>query len=807
MAQNFRDCIKGRIAEGALTESAGNAVLRKYDELSERYVAGGKTREAAQAAAEALLEREARLVEQRKRNLMQAAMKQQEVNKFWESTPGRGDKKASHLYQTAAYRGERVKETAYAFMNDVAEKIAPNFWETGRDYKTFADGVRHALGETVEGADAAKVGEVIKQVFDYLHARLRSAGGVIGKIDKYFPQVHRKEAIAKVAKDEWVAFTKERLDTARMINERTGSPFTPNELTDVLRRTYDSVVTAGRSEVEDLSKKGKMPPRVGRDLDMRRSESRFLHFKNADAFLDYNRRFGTGDQGLIQAFLGTIDGMSREIGALELMGPRPNAMARFLDFKMRTEGVGPTRRAWVNAQYRILVSRFEEGSVDSAWWKVLTGVQGWLRSAMLGSASISALSDTSFILATAKVNGLSASRAMTNYLAMLAPGANETKALARRSGFLVDIINGSTLADTRFAGEAMNAGFTRWLAGLTNKLSGLGAMTRATKDSIALEGMATLGDHLAAKTPWEKLDADLTRSLGKFGVTKDDWADLYQAKLASKGQTAFLVTSDLRVDTGLDAGRAKELADKLDDWVASLRQAASNEATLATRALTTGAILGDGAGGPGTVSRAFASSLGMFKSFPITVIMTHLIPAFERAKVHRKLDHLAIVTVGTTLLGALAMQLKDLSKGKTGRDMDNYKFWQAAFLQGGGMGLFGDFFLGDYSRFGRNPLTELGGPLAGLVEDSYSALKGNLDKGLSGEEPSMGRDLFRVAKRNIPLGSLWYGRVALERVLLDNLERLVDPKFDRRMRKLQRKIQKESGQEFWWAPGEMTPGK
>lgn len=160
------------------------------------------------------------------------------------------------------------------------------------------------------------------------------------------------------------------------------------------------------------------------------------------------------------------------------------------------------------------------------------------------------------------------------------------------------------------------------------------------------------------------------------------------------------------------------------------------------------------------------------------------------------------------------MQLKELAKGKTTRDMSDYHFWQAAFLQGGGMGLFGDFFLGDYSRFDRTPITEALGPGVGLFEDIYSATKGNLDK--SAEDLSEGRelkdvnplrDLFRVAKRNVPLGSLWYGRLAVERLILDNLERMTDPNFDRRMRGLERKLTKESGQQFWWAPGESAPDK
>ncbi len=193
----------------------------------------------------------------------------------------------------------------------------------------------------------------------------------------------------------------------------------------------------------------------------------------------------------------------------------------------------------------------------------------------------------------------------------------------------------------------------------------------------------------------------------------------------------------------------------------------------------------------------------MFKSFPITIVMTHLAPAIKRATVDRKLDHLAMTLIGTTILGGVAMQLRDITKGKTTKDPWSPKFMLSAMLQGGGLGLFGDFVFGDYSRMGRNPMTEAMGPMYGLIEDIYTATKGNLDKAvLTDQEANPVRDLFRVAKRNIPLGSLWYARLAMERLILDNLERLVDPRFDRRMNQLTRKMKKESGQEYWWAPGE-----
>jgi len=218
-----------------------------------------------------------------------------------------------------------------------------------------------------------------------------------------------------------------------------------------------------------------------------------------------------------------------------------------------------------------------------------------------------------------------------------------------------------------------------------------------------------------------------------------------------------------------------------------LRELATNEATLRTRAITTGAAFGDAK--KGTFLRAFASSVFMFKSFPITVLNNHIIPSMQQVRAGRY-DYAAQIAVGTTLLGAMALQTKEITKGRTPKDMDDWKFWQAAMLQGGGLGLFGDFLFAEYSRFGRDPFMELLGPIAGLGSDIARTFKGNLERGLDDKEGRFMKDLFNVAKRNIPGGSLWYSRLALERLLLDNIERMADPKFDKNIRRMEKKYKK-----------------
>src|SRR5690606_33069659 len=69
-------------------------------------------------------------------------------------------------------------------------------------------------------------------------------------------------------------------------------------------------------------------PGKGKMLANRRAEHRFLHFADADAWLAYNGRFGAGSP--FDAMMGHVDAMSRDIAAMEILGPNPEATVKWL---------------------------------------------------------------------------------------------------------------------------------------------------------------------------------------------------------------------------------------------------------------------------------------------------------------------------------------------------------------------------------------------------------------------------------------------------------------------------------------------
>lgn len=821
---SFKDCILGQIKEGKVTEEKGNKVIAQYDNLVRRAMARGNTSAGAVEAAERVLQRIEAANLERKRNVIQAALMQKEWNTRLESGPGPVNKKIAKEFEMVAARVAVVEKGAMSILNEVADKIAPNFWETRRDHATFKDAVSHMLGGNVADAEARKLGDALKKTFEHLHSYYRSVGGIMGKIPDYFPQVHEKIPIVKAGKEFWTKFVYDRLDLGKMFDPDTGMHLTTGETRAMLNKMYDSIASDGLTDLAALSKKGEMPVGRAGDMDLRRNQSRFLKFKDGDTFLEYNRQFGKGDNGLIDAFLGKVHSMSRDIGIMEKMGPKPDGLARFLDFKMTAAGTSALNQNWVNAQYRILASKSAPGSTTHFLYKMMTATQNWTRAALRGASSISAITHTTTVAAAPKLAGLDATRALGTYLKLMSPAGQAEKEILRRSGYIAEKLNGAVLGDAKYAEEMINAGrVTKWMASMTNKLSGFNNMVTNASHAFSIEGMSTLAEHVHEQKAWGALNDDFKHGLEHFGMNEGDWGNVLKSGIVDNGDAKFFLTNELRVDKQFDSKTSHDLANKIDDWLEHGRSLSANHATLASRAITTGEFLSKDGLSP--VGRALFSNLTMFKGFPITVMLSHFIPALERAGMYpgtfsksfaeRKFDHLAIIAIGGTILGGTAAQLKTLSKGQTPKDMDTAAFWGSAIAQGAGMGLFGDFLFGDHSRFGRSFFTELAGPMVGLGDDLIHASLGNLDKEAFHNEndkldpgttaANVGRDLFRVAKRNIPLASLWYTRLAVERTVLDNLERMIDPHFDHRIRAMERKLTKETGSQFWWAPGENKP--
>lgn len=814
---SFEDCINAKVGSGKISKSKADALLRDYEDLKARYTESMGDAQAAATASAKIYMVKAEVIGKKVENEMAAAMAQITIRKSLAERAAaiEADKDSAkvgkwlfgHPYARAVrekmertyIRQQALEREAHAMIAELVEEFRSKRAGLQQNVTGFLDVVREVGGRSTGNEAASAYGKALRKTFDHLHAMFEDAGGIIGKLDNWFPQVHTPELVGRASFEEWRDFIKPLLDVERMTDADTGLPLTAARLDDAMREAYEGIRTNGLDDVAQRAREGKQT--IGRpsEISMRRTSSRFFHFKDTEAFLAYNRQFGVGDAGLFDGVMRHISTMTRDIAVLQDFGPKPGAMMKNLELEMQGRKASGATVSVVKGMFDVLAGRTSYGGELPPWYKFFSGWMNLKRSAYLGSAPVSAMADSYYINFAARANGLPAMKVMGRYLKMLNPANDADRRAARRLFFVASAANGMGLKGARFVEDIERGGWTAWLANFTNRGSGLAAMTDAGQAAPAMELAGVLNEMQIARKGWNDIDPALREAAEAWGIDSADWQRFMKASAtyADEVDAHFLLPEDV-ARLGPDS---VESARKLSEWMTGMGQLAVNEPTLLTRSITTGAAFGDGR--QGSLVRLVTSNVFFAKSFPITVMINHLFPALREAAQGRG-QRLAGLAVGSAVFGAAAMQARQVITGKDPRDMTTPDFWVAASLQGGGLGLFGDFMFGDHNRFGGSLGATLAGPVVGTTE---SLLKiGDLDSlGTDADFEGMLADTWRVVSREVPAVRLWYTRLVVERLMLDQVERMADPSYDSRMRRVEKRMEKKTGQGFWWAPAQVTP--
>ena len=76
-----------------------------------------------------------------------------------------------------------------------------------------------------------------------------------------------------------------------------------------------------------------------------------------------------------------------------------------------------------------------------------------------------------------------------------------------------------------------------------------------------------------------------------------------------------------------------------------------------------------------------------------------------------------------------------------------------------------------------------------------------------GKETHFGRDAMNVIHANTPGQSLWYAKLAMNRMFWDQVAKEVDPEHDERFKRVEAKAQADMQQHYWWHPGQALPAR
>jgi len=209
---------------------------------------------------------------------------------------------------------------------------------------------------------------------------------------------------------------------------------------------------------------------------------------------------------------------------------------------------------------------------------------------------------------------------------------------------------------------------------------------------------------------------------------------------------------------------------------------------------------------PGTVWGEAVRSFTQFWSFSAAIMGRHVAPAARGYAGQAPVALLAHLILASTALGYVSLQAKQLAKGREMRPLmdDDGEFqggqlFIASLLQGGGLGLYGDFFFGEASRNGMPAtLSAFAGPAVGEAEK----LRGIMADLISGDPDRVAdtpANAFRFAKDNTPFLNLFYARTALDYLILYRVQEAISPGS---VERYERRVEEQTGAGFIVSPSE-----
>lgn len=645
--------------------------------------------------------------------------------------------------------------------------------------------VRALFGEETGDPTAQAAAKAWGKTADQARLMFNRAGGDIGHLDAWrLPQTHDEIRIRRAGFEEWSKFIDK---TGVEIFDDAGDALKGPERLTVLKDVYDTLASGGLNKMAPGASQG-----FGKKIANRRAESRVLHFTHADGWLAYHERFGTGS--LYSVFAGHLRGMARDIAAMEVLGPNPARMVGMMADLAERESKGggrAIRRTWqelagntetVHGWRRYLYAGFQN-------------TRNLLRSAQMGSALLSSLGDFGTVKATAAWNGLQATGVIKNYLALLNPASAADRDFARSTGLIAEATQ-AAIRNSQVVDEDLGKGFTAKLANAIFELSGLNAHTNGLRAAFGLEVMRALAQRVAKG--WRDLEAPFRAMLERGGLDEALWDAARKAPLLEHEGTAFMDVLELAAN---ESPLVREAGLRL-------HQALMQETDMAVPVPDARArgMMNLGTAG-NTLIGEIVRTAGMYRSFPVTVTLTHGFRTAQANGLSGKLGYGLPLFVSLTGLGMLSLQSKQIALGKDPRDMTNWLTWGQAMMQGGGLGILGDFFGAALSRTDKDLAGTLAGTGYGLVSDVINLTTRNAMAEAEGKRSNSTDDLLLFLQRYQPGSNLWYAKLAVDRLAWAQLRLAADPQAARAMDRLETKAQKDYGQGFWWRPAEPLPDR
>lgn len=743
---------------------------------------------------------------------------------------GRNEYAAGTRESVAREQGQLDGKYNGGFFHDIGKTGFEKEFASGEYDLDIARAIdRMGRGEAVDGLtkEAVAIGKVIMKWNEVTRLDKNRAGAWVGKVLGYITrQSHDMYKIRAAGYEGWRDFILPRLD------EQTFEGVTNRN--EFLQNVYNNLASGTHLTYKPASEWLKGFKGGGSNIAKRASQERELIFKSGgDAWFEYNKLYGAGN--IREAVISSLDNAAKTTGLMRVLGTNPEHMfQRLFDDQLQRikKTNNPAALADLNGKFREVKQQLDEvmgltnipGNATMAQWGAgIRAVEGMTK---LGGATISSLNDIGNISMEMRYQGMNLYEALGKNLSSKLQGysSDEKKEILSYLGIGFDSIRNETIA--KFSGDTSVPGK---LSRLQQKFFKYNLLNWWTENGRSGAGLI-MSNWMArnAGSEFSKLNTDLRRVLEVSGINEHEWNVFRNMRMDELNGNhhmtpngvqfipdveieKYLATQNIKPSAAAISSAKESLAGKLRGYYLDRIQVAMSEPDARTRALTKFGTV------PGTPIGEAVRMMMQFKSFTASFMQNTIgrelygrgytpaalgqskFPALAKAMFagNGEWQGFAQLFVWMTALGYLSMQAKLMMKGQTPRPLD-HKSVMAAMAQGGGAGLMGDFFFGEYNRFGGGMASSLAGPFVGDIDQLRNlylqARDGDAKAG----------DFLRFGINHTPFLNLIGVRQGMDYLILNRMQEWLSPGS---LHKYEQRVQKEQGNTFLLPPSQFMLGQ
>lgn len=683
------------------------------------------------------------------------------------------------------------------------------------DKQKTDDIVRALFGQKVDDPEVMQMAKDLDGVFEDVRGTFNRAGGNIKKLDDWgMPTSHDQQKVALAGVKQWADDILVDVNRRKYVNN-DGTLMTDAEIRTVLEESYKTISTGGANKA--LSNKTSPSPISGRSkMANRHQEARVLHFKDGDAWLRYQEKYGTYHQGgLHQVINNHIMRMSGEIAMMQTFGTNPRLVFdELLKKGADTEKVkesNATKHGKINHHVKRAQSfydTFEANTqpIDNSFGNIMGGLRALMTASKLGSATLTTISDHANLKRIANMNGLSYSRSvLPEYLKQLSSGKHQQEAISMGLGVNEMLGSMSRLSDADMVSSATKSGrfnaAMQATAGAVMKASGLNATTAAGKRAYSIVHMNKIADMTRTKS-WSDLGRDDIKMLEGNGIKEEDWA-LWQDIEPTKRESGEMVLTqndffnapddvikkhlppERHTDKDIENARY-DFSKRYMTHIFNEEGVAMIDAGVRERSLTQ-------FGQAGTFQGELGRTLFQFKAYPMGYLMRMGSRAFAQDDISSRATFLISLLAMQTIAGGMVAQLQNIANGKEPEPVFTTDFFMKSVLKGGGFSFMGDLMSAMSDPTGRGMGDFISGPLIGSTFKLGMLFTGLGNNIIEGKESTRGIEIANTIKSNLPFQNLWYTKLVIDRMLYAKLQNMMDPGY---LQRTQTRME-NFGNKFW----------